>query len=173
MGFGWKRVESETLKSRTADLGNVFTAALTLVFEQKWKLYWVHMSLWVHTGVFSQNRLTSEVSLVVVPPSLNDAGTEASTDESAAHSGVSNPSGCLSLSQNAKLQDGMCLVWNRVTLTNTLVCVGILGLLHVLFRYFLCSTGEDFSLTASLVPTSQPVGHMPTEIKTAGVWNQR
>lgn len=167
MGFGWKRVESETLKSRTADLGNVFAAALTLVFEQKWKLYWVHMSLWVHTGVFSQHRLTSEVSLVVVPPALK----QASTDESAAHSAVSNPSGCLS--QNAKLKEGMCLVWNRVTLTNTLVCVDILGLLHVLFRYSLCSTGEDFSLTASLVPTSQPLGHMPTEIKTAGVWNQR
>lgn len=103
-----------------------------------------------------------------VPPSPKDAGLQASPAASAAHSPVSKPSGPPSLKMpNCKEECGF--EWNRVTLTNTLVCVDILGLLHVLFHCFLCTTGEDFSLTASLVPTSQPLGHTPTEIKTAGV----
>lgn len=105
------------------------------------------MSLSVHTGVISLSITSQKVrshwlQLLLLLMMLVYKQAPAS----AAQSQVSNPSGSLSKSVKPKER-----VWNRVTLTNTLVCVDILGLSDVFFFHrFLFSSGEDSSLTASL-----------------------
>lgn len=76
------------------------------------------------------------------------------------------------ISQKAMCENEFHFEKIQVNLTDTLVCVDILGLSDVFFSCFFCSSGGSFQTDSiTTVPTSQLRGHMPSP--AAGAWNQR
>lgn len=97
MGFGVKEGGKQSAKEQNRGFGKCFPYCTYFSFltEMKaWLSAYELVSLhWCLSSIFPSITCLwkSEISLVAVPPALNDAGLQASTAASAAHSPMSNP----------------------------------------------------------------------------------